>query len=682
MNAQLSPPSPTIPHQSDLATPEDWRNRVLDRFLLLMAPLSVLTAIVDIWSQWSLGLEGMSLILIATELVGMIIIPALLIMRRLPISIRALTPIAFLYIIGLVDLFQVGVNSDSRYLFLLCVLFTTVFFSNWAGSAVFSSVLGAMIIRLTFFGPGKNDPTLDTAIGDIFIFSYICALVVIPLVLLVQGLTQSTQRALISQQTAEAANQAKSRFLANMSHELRTPLNAILGFTQLMQRDQKLDTTQQEHLTIVNRSGEHLLLLINDVLEMSKIEAGRVTLDETDFDLHRFLRSLQAMFQLRASEKGLDLFFDGIAQAPRFIRADESKLRQVLVNLVGNAIKFTDQGCVTVRVSLQKMTPHHTNGATSPPDHCLHFDVIDTGPGIAPDEQARLFEPFKQSDQRQRAQEGTGLGLAISRQFVQLMGGEIEVESEFGVGSTFQFDVPVHLAQASLERQPAAEHVVGVMPNQPTYRLLVAEDHPENQTLLVKLFEPFNFEIQTATTGVEAVALWETWQPDLIWMDMRMPEMDGLTATKRIKTLDHDNQTTIIALTASAFEEERKNILAAGCDDFVRKPFQEDVIFEKITRHLGVEFVYEQKRPDLLPENKQLPLTPKMLTQLPPEASQELYQVARSIDLDGANQIIRKLQTSHPTIARGLQQLVDEFRFDTLQHLLEQNDEEPNFSKT
>lgn len=397
-----------------------------------------------------------------------------------------------------------------------------------------------------------------------------------------------------SKDAAEAANRAKSTFLANMSHEFRTPLNAILGFTQIMVRDKRLPADHKQDIEIIHRSGEHLLGLINDVLDMSKIEAGRTRLNQRSFDLARMLESLEAMFALRAEQKGLALNLALDPSVPRYVTADDGKLRQVLMNLMGNAVKFTDQGRVTVRV--HTVSPPLGLGQT--PSVWVRFEVQDTGSGIPTEELEQIFVPFVQSSTGQEAPEGTGLGLAISQQYVRLMGGNIQVTSEVGKGSIFQFDLPMEAVSASdLDKPPLTRRVVGLEPGQPAYRLLVVDDSEVNRKLLVKIFQPVGFEVREAADGVEALATWEAWEPHLIWLDMRMPVMDGYEATRRIKATTRGMATIVIALTASALEEDKAVILSEGCDDYMRKPFHEEDLFDMIEKHLGVRYVYETIEP-------------------------------------------------------------------------------------
>ena len=396
-----------------------------------------------------------------------------------------------------------------------------------------------------------------------------------------------------AREEAEAANAAKSGFLANISHELRTPLNAILGFAELLRQDMSLTTEQRDYLEIINRSGANLLSMINDVLEISKIESGRATLREDNFDLHLLLAGIRDMFSLRAKEKGLTLRCDHLGEVPRYVRADEVKLRHILHNLLANAIKFTRRGGVTLRVC-------PIGGAAG--GEMLQFDVEDTGPGIARHELAAIFEPFVQASLGQQTVEGTGLGLAITREYVRLMGGDIRVSSTPGAGSLFQFEVQVRAVGASEVRPVvSARRVVGIEQGQVArhggpYRLLIAEDDEPSRRLLVRLFEPLGVDVREAEDGRAAIANWRSWKPDLIWMDMQMPLIDGHEATRQIRAAG-DSGTVIVAVSASAFEEDRERALADGCDDFVRKPFRAEELYEMLTKHLGVRFIYEEQAP-------------------------------------------------------------------------------------
>jgi len=476
---------------------------------------------------------------------------------------------------------------------------------------------------------------------------------------------------------AEAANRAKSHFLSKMSHELRTPLNAILGFTQLMARDQSMTPEYKEYLEIINRSGEHLLELINDILSMSQIEAGQVTLNKNRFDLYRLLDSLEEMLGLKATSKGLELIFERACDVPQYIQTDESKLRQTLINLLGNAIKFTQTGRVTLRVG----TGARGNKAGLFPlpqfpmlTSRLWFEVEDTGPGIAPEELSSLFDPFVQSETGRQSMEGTGLGLPISQQFVRLMGGEIAVTSTPGQGAIFRFDIQIGLATAADKKSVSGKRrVIGLEPNQPSYRLLIVEDGAVNRKLLVKILEPLGFEVRTATNGQEGVSLWESWSPHLIWMDVIMPVMDGYEATQHIKQTPNGQKTVIIALTASAFEEQQQAILKAGCDDFLPKPFQREALLEKIAHHLGVLYIYEQQDTPTLsqPSAPVQPLKPDALTVMPASWVIQLHQAALYADDELMKQLIEQIPLEHGSLRRALRALVDNFLLEQIINLTE-----------
>ncbi|MBW4492060.1 MAG: PAS domain S-box protein [Oscillatoria princeps RMCB-10] len=527
--------------------------------------------------------------------------------------------------------------------------------------------------------------------------------------------SEALQKAAVA---ADAANRAKSEFLSSMSHELRTPLNAILGFAQLMARDSFVKAEHQEYLGIINRAGEHLLSLINDILEMSKIEAGRTALNESSFNLIRFLDALEDMLRLKAESKGLQLRFDRAPDLPQFVKTDEGKLRQVLINILGNAMKFTEKGSVTLRVRVGHGASgigHGESGtggnnqspiqnpkseiqnpqseiqnpqcpvpnAQCPVPHSqwpITFEIEDTGPGIALSEMDKLFEAFGQTETGRNSQQGTGLGLPISRKFVQLMGGDISVRSAPGEGSLFAFDIQVSVAGA-LEMQPVGpqRRVIGLAPNQPEYRILVVDDRSESRLLLVKLLTAIGFSVREAENGREAIAVWESWEPHLICMDMRMPVMNGYEATQQIKSTLRGQATVIVALTASAFEEDRKMVLDAGCDDFVRKPFQEEELLEKMSEHLGVKYIFEEppaaatdRQPDRDGSPGAFQLAADSLKVMPAEWVAQVYRAAVQCSDDLILELLEQIPTECYPLAQALADLANNYQFDKIEELTQQ----------
>ena len=503
--------------------------------------------------------------------------------------------------------------------------------------------------------------------------------------------TERTAELAKAKEAAEVPNEAKSAFLANMSHELRSPLNAILGFAQLMIRSQTLPPEHLENAGIITRSGEHLLTLINQVLDLSKIEAGRTTLNEKNFDLYRLLDDLEDMFQLKADDKHLELLIDRTPDVPRYVRTDEVKLRQVLINLLNNALKFTSEGGVSVRV---RTTGHDTDfehrctdnadyytdsssvyPCNNPRRAVLCFEVEDTGAGIDSEELDNLFEAFVQTKTGKESQEGTGLGLPISRKFVQLMGGEMTVSSQLGYGTIFKFDIQVSVVDASdIETKQPTRRVIALEPNQPRYRILIVDDKPLNRKLLVKLLNPLGFELKEASNGKEAIKVWDKYSPHLIWMDMRMPVMDGYEATKQIKSTTKGQATAVIALTASVLEEERAVVLSTGCDDFMRKPFREADIFEAMNKHIGVRYVYEDQTQSnsLITEGEEQKnvLTAAALAALPGEWVANLQQALPQGDLDLIATLIEQIRTQNAPLANAIKSCVDNFEYDKILTLL------------
>lgn len=483
--------------------------------------------------------------------------------------------------------------------------------------------------------------------------------------------TQRTQQLRTAQLEAEQANQAKSDFLASMSHELRTPLNAILGFSQLMAQDVRLPEHLEESLAIINRSGEHLLDLINDVLALSKIEAGKTTLQLDTFNFHEFLQAIHGMLQLKAKAKGLEFKLEQSLDVPEVIQADERKLRQILINLLGNAIKFTEQGWVALRVT----TTPSTSDTLAPPDiSVLQFAVEDTGAGIAEDELDSVFEAFVQTQTGLKSQQGTGLGLPISQSFVHLMGGQLRVRSEEGAGTCFFFDLPVLITTAQVTPKQSQQKIVRLAENQPTYRILVVEDQEDNRRLLVEHLSPLGFVITAVHDGPAAIECWQSWHPHLIWMDIQLPGMTGLAAAKKIKQLaavENSPSPVIVALTANAFDDVRTQALAHGCDGFVSKPYILTELLDLMADKLNLQWIYEESTSSQTSPIPIRTLDPEHLTLLPSTWREQLNQAALFLDEDKVVGLISQIEPNHQDIAASLYQLVKDYQFERLIHLTE-----------
>ena len=464
---------------------------------------------------------------------------------------------------------------------------------------------------------------------------------------------------------AEAANRAKSTFLSTMSHEIRTPMNAILGYAQLMSRDPALGADAKANLEIIGRSGEHLLSLINDVLDMSKIEAGRAELNPVTFNLPKLIDTLTVMFRLRAEAKalGFEVLVDG--ESVPYIVADEGKLRQALINLIGNAIKFTKRGQIKLHITLDQRTDNRL---------WLSARVEDTGSGISDKDQLKLFEPFTQAKGSINTQEGTGLGLAISRKYARLMGGDITVTSSAGRGSIFRLEVPIECGDARVaERLGTHRRVIGLRAGTKAPRILVVDDQFENRDWLMKLLTTVGFSVRGADNGEAAIRTWEEWSPELILMDVHMPVMDGLEATRRIKADPRGKETVIAVLTASAMADDRRAVFQSGATDFLAKPCREDELLEKMRALLNIAYDYEETSIAESQPAGAATLSAQRLGQLAPELIEEL----KNATLDGNRKLLKRLilkvrETGGAESAHALQQLADKYEYEAMTGLLEE----------
>ncbi|MCL5260344.1 MAG: response regulator [Gammaproteobacteria bacterium] len=399
---------------------------------------------------------------------------------------------------------------------------------------------------------------------------------------------KATEEMKAAKEAADLANRAKSVFLTNVSHEIRTPMNAILGYSQLLQHDENLTPTEREYINTINSSGDHLLALINDVLEMSRIESGKIQIIAEGFDFHLMLSDIERMFAVRAQEKNLSFEVTRNSGVPRYLISDLIKIRQVVINLIGNAIKFTECGEVKIITSCSPLETE-SNKVN------LKITVSDTGIGIPENEYETIFNAFEQVQTRNTMERGSGLGLTISKRYARLLGGDITFTSMVGKGSTFVFTFKAELAtEASIQTQNVVpqKRVLGIATEISTPTILVVDDNEPNRKVLQILLQRVGFKTIEASNGQEAIELFKQKQPDLILMDLRMPGLDGIETTKLLRRLPGGSSVRILMVTASALEDAKKKVLQAGVDGFIRKPYKESELFEQIRQHLNVKYSY------------------------------------------------------------------------------------------
>jgi PAS domain S-box-containing protein len=469
----------------------------------------------------------------------------------------------------------------------------------------------------------------------------------------------------LARDAAEAANRTKSLFLANMSHEIRTPMNAILGFSQLLQNSRAFVGVEKQHLDIINRSGEHLLALINDILEMSKIEAGRVVLNQNPVDLPSLVSDLSIMFRMRSTDKNIAFALEQIGRLPEYVNTDENKLRQILTNLLGNAVKLTETGGVVLRVSV---------GPTKYSNYCIIAEVEDTGPGIADHEKSKVFKPFEQTASGIRTRSGTGLGLAISMQFAQMLGGEITFTSTVDIGSIFRLVIPVQKVKSlSDTSHPSKLRVAGLSPKCKVRKVLVVDDELENRILLSSMLNDVGFETNEAVEGASSLALFEEWRPDVILMDAQMPGMDGYEAIRRLRSDPDGKQIPIIAISASAFDDDRQRMLDAGANDFLSKPLRVDSVYSAIASASGASYRYlDNLNADEIPSKSSAESAElkKHAASLPSDIAAKIRQATVDADFDTVITLVDQISDVDRGVADSLRAMAEQYEATRIMNLL------------
>lgn len=447
---------------------------------------------------------------------------------------------------------------------------------------------------------------------------------------------------------------AKNRFLANITHELRTPLNTIIGFSQILSRDTDLTSQQTEYVSLIMQSGEHLLNLIEDILQFSKIESGNISLNHDEFDLYELLEGLDSIYYAQASEKGIEFDLQIADNTPRYLYGDKNKIRQILMNLLSNSMKFTETGKICLVINC--LSKDEVSAVCT-----LEMRVSDTGIGIKEAEIARLFEPYQQTTSGEQSNTGSGLGLVITRELVHLMNGQINVQSEWQKGTTFCLTIQAETRDKNIAKHSNSGKAISISPRQTTKRILVVDDKPKNRSLLQDLLTSVGFEVATAENGHQALAKCEAWQPHLIFMDMRMPEMNGYETTQAIRKTPFGQSVIIIALTANTFKHEINAISQAECDDLIFKPFRAVELFRKLSEHLKIDFIYDEG--EAVPEHSEPSTNSHNIDCLPDDLQTRLYRAATSYSFDQVQSVISDFPSEHQRLSNILQKKISEFDF-------------------